>query len=546
MMTNFSSQELIDQPETAAFSRSAARVFPMKAAGETMSGDALVYRSIPEGHQDNEPYILTPDPGPEPVYNGPTIFGVRPGSPLFFRLAVSGSRPMKFTARGLPEGVALHASTGILAGCLQEPSRHLFLLSAENERGQTSFEVELVVGEEIALTPPMGWNSWNAWGEKVSADRVREAARALVETGLADFGWTYVNIDDGWQGHRNACGALQPDPVKFPDMQAVCDEVHAMGLKIGIYSAPWVRTFAGYSGGSSGEGIAHMRDEERGWYVGSEHYEKQDAGQWAQWGIDYLKYDWNPMDLASGRRMAKALRECGRDIVYNVTNSIHKEPPEKWAEISQCFYLWRTIPEDANTGNLLAADIQDDWDMVSNIGFHMNKWRPYVRPGHWNDPDMLVVGAVGWGEPHPSRLTPNEQYTHISLWCLLAAPLLLGCDFLQTRDDFTLSLLKNREVIAVNQDRLGDMGLRLETQNPEGIEVVKKEMADGSAAVGLFNRAEKPQLATLRLVDLGRNGAHSIRDLWRQQDIGQIDTQLIAEVPAHGVVLIRSTPISRP
>jgi alpha-galactosidase len=159
---------------------------------------------------------------------------------------------------------------------------------------------------------------------------------------------------------------------------------------------------------------------------------------------------------------------------------------------------------------------------------------------------MLVVGAVGWGEPHACRLTPNEQYTHITLWCLLAAPLLLGCDFAQTRDEFTLSLLKNREVLAVNQDAVGDMGLRLKTENPEGIEIVKKEMSDGSVAVGLFNRAEEPQLATLRLADLGRNGVHRIRDLWRQQDIGQIVTQFIAEVPAHGVILIRCTPITQP
>jgi alpha-galactosidase len=282
-----------------------------------------------------------------------------------------------------------------------------------------------------------------------------------------------------------------------------------------------------------------MRDEERGWYVGAQQFEKQDAAQWARWGFDYLKYDWNPMDLASGRRMQKALRNCGRDIIYNVTNSMHKEPPERWAEISQCFYLWRTIPEDANTGNLLAADIQDDWEMVSNIGFNMNKWRPYVCPGHWNDPDMLVIGAVGWGKPKPSRLTPNEQYSHISLWCLLAAPLLLGCDFEQTRDAFTLSLLKNREVIAVNQDPLGNMGLRLKTDNPNGIEVVVKELADGSAAVGLFNREGSVQVATLSLSDIGKSGVYTVRDLWRQVDVGETADVFCAEVPAHGVILIK-------
>jgi alpha-galactosidase len=512
----------------------------MKTSEYQEAQEALVYSpSDQDSFNKNVAVILTPEPAPEPTYNGASVFGVRPGNPVFFRLAVSGSRPMHFAASNLPQGLTLDSASGLLRGTLSTRGSRLLKFQAENDYGLTEFEVELSVGEEIALTPPMGWNSWNAWGDQVSAERIRETARAFKDLGLVDFGWSYINIDDGWQGERDAEGALQADPQKFPNIQGLCDELHAMGLRVGIYSAPWVKTFAGYNGGSSGEGIAHMRDEERGWFVGSEHYEKQDATQWSRWGIDYLKYDWNPMDLTSGRRMAKALRECGRDIVYNVTNSIHKEPPEKWAEISQCFYLWRTIPEDANTGNLLAADIQDDWDMVSSIGFNMNKWRRYVRPGHWNDPDMLVVGAVGWGKPHPTRLTANEQYSHISLWCLLAAPLLLGCDFLQTRDAFTLSLLKNREVIAVNQDRLGDMGHCLKSDNPQGVEVVKKDLFDGSVAVGLFNRNDYPETATLNLLSIGQIGTVVLRDLWRQKDIGSFDTVFRAEIPAHGVILIK-------
>jgi alpha-galactosidase len=491
------------------------------------------------GANSDMPYILTPDPGPEPIYNGPVRIGVRPDHPLFFRLPFSGTRPMGFEAVSLPEGVVLDSETGLLQGTLKDREVYSVRFAAQNDAGRTEFNLELVVGEDLALTPPMGWNSWNAWGSLVDAEKIRQAARAFIEMGLADYGWSYINIDDGWQGERDESGVLQPDREKFPDMQSLCDEVHAMGLKIGIYSSPWVKTFAGRCGESAGKGVGSIRDEGRGWFVGHQHFEAQDVRQWAEWGFDYLKYDWNPMDLASGRRMQKALRDCGRDIIYNVTNSIHKEPPEKWAEISQCFYLWRTIPEDAHSGNLLAADIQDDWEMVSNIGFGMNPWRKVVSPGHWNDPDMLVVGAVGWGEPHPCKLTPNEQYSHISLWCLLAAPLLLGCDFLQTRDEFTLSLLKNREVIAVNQDALGDMGLRLETENPDGIEIVVKQLADGSAAVGLFNRAETAQVATLRLPDLGKNGLHVLRDLWRQVDIGETSGDFCAEIPGHGVILVK-------
>jgi alpha-galactosidase len=505
------------------------------------SADKWTVYSIPDhdGANGVAPYILTPEAGPMPVYNGPAVFGVRPGHPVFFRLPVSGARPMTFAVENLPEGLLFDSESGLLTGVLSNEEAHVLRFCAANAVAEISFSVKLVVGEDISLTPPMGWNSWNAWGDRVDAEKIRQAAQAFIDLGLADFGWSTINIDDGWQGQRDENGVLQPDPEKFPDMQVLCDEVHAMGLKIGIYSSPWVKTFAGRCGESAGEGVGNIRDEERGWFVGHQHFEKQDARQWAEWGFDYLKYDWNPMDLASGRRMQKALRNCGRDIIYNVTNSIYKESPEKWAELSQCFYLWRTIPEDAHSGNLLAADIQDDWEMVSSIGFNMNKWRKYVRPGHWNDPDMLVVGAVGWGRPKPTRLTPNEQYSHISLWCLLAAPLLLGCDFLQTRDEFTLSLLKNREVIAVNQDALGNMGLRIKTDNPEGIEVVKKEMFDGSLAVGLFNRNDYPEIATLDLVAVGRSGSVSIRDLWRQQDIGEYSSIFCAEVPAHGVILIK-------
>jgi alpha-galactosidase len=495
-----------------------------------------------DGSNSPAPYILTPEAGEHPVYNGPATFGVRPGHPVFLRLPVSGKRPLHFSCGSLPEGLLLDFGSGVLTGVLPEAGTHAIRFVVANGVGHVAFDLKLCAGEEIALTPPLGWNSWNAWAGSVDAEKIRVAAKAFVELGLADFGWSYINIDDGWQGNRGPDGVLQPDPDKFPAMQSLCDEVHAMGLRIGIYSSPWVRTFAGRLGESAGEGVGNIRDEERGWYVGDQQFEMQDARQWARWGFDYLKYDWNPMDLASGRRMQKALRQSGRDIVYNVTNSIHKEPPEKWAEISQCFYLWRTIPEDANTGNLLAADIKDDWAMVSSIGFNMNKWRPYVRPGHWNDPDMLVIGAVGWGKPQPSRLTPNEQYAHMSLWSLLAAPLLLGCDFAQTRDAFTLSLLKNREVLAVNQDPKGDMGKRLETTNPEGIEIVAKELADGGVAVGLFNRAGSAQVAALLLSDLGRSGSHAIRDLWCQVDICRTDSAFEAEIPAHGVVLLKVQP----
>ena len=208
---------------------------------------------------------------------------------------------MRFSADNLPKGLRLDASTGRITGSLSHKGEHLVTLRAQNALGQTERQLRIVVGDIIALTPPMGWNSWNCWGRHIDDAKIRQAADALVSTGLINHGWSYINIDDGWQGSRN--GYLNPND-KFPDMKGLCDYIHASGLKAGIYSTPWVKSFAGYSGGSSGEPGGPVRDQAKGWYIGTQTWEIADARQWALWGFDYLKYDWSRMDLPSGQAHA--------------------------------------------------------------------------------------------------------------------------------------------------------------------------------------------------------------------------------------------------
>jgi alpha-galactosidase len=472
--------------------------------------------------------ILTPKPPPEPRVNGARVFGVRPGRPFLFTIAATGDRPLTFAATNLPAGLALDEKAGRITGVLAKEGEHVATLVARNSAGAAERPLKIVVGDRIALTPPMGWNSWNCWAESVDEAKIRAAAEAAASTGLANHGWTYINIDDCWQGRRVPPAYALQGKEKFPDLKALAGFVHGLGLKIGIYSTPWKTSYAGYPGGSADTDDGRVL--EKAGAFGAVAFHRIDARQWAEWGIDYLKYDWNPVDAEHARAMAAALLESGRDIVYSLSNSAALAGAGQWGRIANA---WRTT-----------GDIQDSWESVSGIGFDQDRWKTFAGPGHWNDPDMLVVGQVGWGPAlHPTRLTPNEQYTHISLWCLLAAPLLLGCD-LARLDEFTLNLLANDEVLEVSQDPLGRQAGRESADGPA--EVWAKEMADGSRAVGLFNRDDRePRTVTARFADLGIRGKCRVRDLWRQKDLGVFEGKFEAAVLVHGVVLVRIFPMEK-
>jgi alpha-galactosidase len=311
-----------------------------------------------------------------------------------------------------------------------------------------------------------------------------------------------------------------------------------MGLKIGIYSTPWETSYAGHVGGSSENSDGSWDPETlpkgspknenvRPFAIAKYHFSKQDAKQWAAWSIDYLKYDWAPNDLDSTKEMYDALHASGRDVVLSLSNNTPNSLFDIIPNVSKFANCWR-----------IGGDIKDSWDSIKSHGFDQDKWARYARPGHWNDPDMFEIGASGGGKP--KRLTPDEQYTHVSLWCLLSAPLLLGCD-LEHLDDFTIGLLSNDEVLEINQDSLGKQATPVAAQGNR--DVYAKPLEDGSWAVGLFNRSEAAATVAVKWTDLGVKGKQTVRDLWRQKNLGVFDGEFESMVPKHGVVLVRLFPV---
>ena len=478
-----------------------------------------------------EAVILTPKPSPKPRINSAKVFGVRPGNPFLYTIAATGDRPMTFSAKGLPEGLFLDVKTGMISGTLKEMGEYKVTLGARNALGTAESKLKIVCGQRIGLTPAMGWNSWNCFAGAVTTDKVKAAADAMVKSGLINHGWTYINIDDYWEVKPSATndptlqgpgrddkGRIVPNP-RFPDMKGLADYVHSLGLKIGLYSSPGPLTCGGC--------------------VASYQHEEQDAKQYGDWGFDYLKYDWcsysriaprdpNRADLMKPYQvMRAALDKVPRDILYSL-----------------CQYgmgnVWEWGEQVGGNSWRTTGDITDTWASLSGIGFRQGGHETYVGPGHFDDPDMLIVGKVGWGPSlRQTRLTPNEQYTHISLWCLLCSPLLIGCDMTQF-DDFTLGLLTNDEVLEVNQDPLGRQASRVTKEGTA--EVWAKDMEDGSKAVGLFNRSEFEAPVKVTWQALGVSGKRKVRDLWRQKDLGQFAGQFEAKVPRHGVVLVRLWP----
>jgi alpha-galactosidase len=355
----------------------------------------------------------------------------------------------------------------------------------------------------LAKTPPMGWNSWNKFHRNVDDKAVRGMADAMASNGMKDAGYVYVNIDDTWQGTRDASGVLQPNE-KFPDMKALADYVHSKGMKIGIYSSPGPKTCAGFEG--------------------SFGHEELDAKTWANWGFDYLKYDWcsasqvyNVKSLpAVYAKMGEALLKAGRPIVYSLCQYGWQDVGEWGAKVGG--NLWRTT-----------GDIGDRWPSMMHIGFELQPGRQiYANAGHWNDPDMLEIGNGG--------MTDEEYRTHMSLWCLLAAPLLAGNDLRDMRKEIS-DILTNREVVAIDQDAKGVQGVRV-AKNGD-LEVWEKPLTDGSHAVGLFNLGASAAQVTANFSDLKLSGSHAVRDLWAHADKNKVKDKFEATVPSHGVVLVK-------
>ena len=467
--------------------------------------------------------ILTPPVSPAPRINAPARFGVRPGSPILWRIPVSGERPMQISVEGLPAGAFFDSATACVRGEVAACGDYPLVITATNAKGSARRTVSLVVGPTIALTPPMGWNSWNVFGGGVDAAKVRAAADAMVTSGLADHGWNYVNIDDFWQNRpgeekdktlmgpeRKPDGSINPN-ARFPDMKALADYVHAKGLRIGLYSSPGPTTCGGCTG--------------------SWKHEFQDAKTYADWGYDYLKYDWcsyGRVAVGNGAirarlpylHMGAALRAQPRDILFSLCQ-YGMDNVSSWGATvdGSC---WRTT-----------GDVFDSWSSIyGSIQKQATLWH-WSRPGAWNDPDMLCVGKMHWNGFKGSRLTPNEQVTHISLWCLV-------CDMTRL-DGFTFSLLANDEVIAIDRDPLGAGAAKIATKAPFE-EIWARPLEDGSIAVGLLNAGFITTEMTFDLAAAGLEGAWKVRDVWRQRDEGAFTGVYRRKVFGHATHLIRLWP----
>ncbi|HEX4085544.1 MAG TPA: putative Ig domain-containing protein [Chthoniobacteraceae bacterium] len=531
--------------------------------------------------------IRTPPTPEAPRINGPRIYGERPGRPFLYHLPVTGKRPVTITAQGLPGGLILDAATGNITGCVTQGGEHAVTFTARNAAGMATATIRFVIGPVICLTPPMGWNSWNCFHGNIDDAKIRGAADAMSASGLIDHGWTYINMDDRWEGARDAAGNIQPSP-RIPDIKALADYIHGKGLKVGLYSSPGPRTCGGA--------------------IGSWEHEDQDAATYGGWGMDYLKYDrctyTNVEDIVREELYAKllppdkakeletlsreaaalaptnpnhsraylprtatqlrnegassratldavharmeALHQLARSLapaqVEQIDLDVEKEPYQTMRAsldkvnrdivYSLCQYGRANVWEwgAAIGGNLcrITGDISADWKSIEHIGFNPVGLERWAGPGHWNDYDMLEIGN--------GRLTPDENYTHMTLWCMLSAPLLIGCDMTKMTP-FVRSLFTNDEVLAVNQDTLGKQGWRAKRQG--AAEVWMKPLADGSTAVAFFNRGDSPAAVSVQWTDLKLAGPLSLRDLWRQKDLGSQAAGYSVQVAPHGAELFR-------
>ena len=358
---------------------------------------------------------------------------------------------------------------------------------------------------KLAQTPPMGWNDWYQYECKVTDAIMRAQADALVRSGMKAAGYIYVNIDDCWQGKRDAQGNIQPNS-NFPDMKALGDYVHSKGLKFGIYTSPGPKTCAEYEG--------------------SYGHEEQDAMTYASWGVDFLKYDWcsaervyRPEEMQGAyKKMHDAVLRTGRPMVYSLCQYGLEAVWEWGASVGG--NMWRTTD-----------DIGGNYFRWSLFGFQHNGLEKYAGAGHWNDPDILQIGI--------GKTTLDEDRSQMTLWSILAAPLLAGNDLTKMSPEI-LAILTNPEVIAVDQDRKGIQGHRVWQEGP--LEIWMKPLSDGSKAVGMFNRSAGPLPVTLTFTDIGVKGSAAVRDLWARKDLGTLRNSYTVDIPKHGAVMLRIKP----
>jgi hypothetical protein len=446
-----------------------------------------------------------------PKIHGADIYGAKPNRPFLYKIPATGTKPMEYTVLGLPQGLTVDKNTGIISGVTPAKNNYNTQLIAKNNFGADTLSFDIKVGEELSLTPAMGWNSWNVFGLRVTDKDIRNAADVMVSTGLIDHGWGYINIDDGWESEERKPDGEIATNSKFPDLTALSDYIHSKGLKFGIYSSPGSRTCGGF--------------------LGSLNHEEQDIKTYEKWGVDYLKYDlcsYTVRTFLVKKNLQKPyifmnqfIQNSNRDIVYSL-----------------CQYglgkVWKWGKEVGGNSWRTTGDIVDTWASVNRLLNKQKKLSAYASPGHWNDPDMLVLGIVGWNnDSRKCRLTEAEQQLHFGMWSMLASPLLLGCDLTKI-DSFTMSLITNDDIIALNQDRLGKQAAFVFER--EDIQVWSKPLADGSTAIGIINLGTKEKTTSVKLDKISSTQYSTSKNLWNKQIATIKDNSISATIPSHGIV----------
>jgi alpha-galactosidase len=502
--------------------------------------------------------ILTPLASKAPRINGPRVYGTRPGKKFIYRIPCQGERPMIFEVKGLPEGLVLDSTKGILTGQVPEfVVDYEMTFNASNNHGSDSRRFTLVVGDKLALTPPTGWNHWGGHLSNVSAEIIMDAADLFNEKGLADVGFRYISIDDCWmrmskeayeeimepekgQWYRSRHKEMDYEAVvgntrdpdgnilsnsNFPDMKALADHIHKYGLKAGIYSGP-------------GELTCQKMEASAG-------HELQDVEQYARWGYDLLKYD-----QCSAGAILKERRKDSPDY--------HQR--ELWKPMA----LFASVQDRNILFNLCQYGLQEPWTWAPDLGiqswriggdlnhnvdsyFKQALWiatdlREYSKPGHWNDPDFIYIDQLGnhmdqFAPSKPSVLSSNQRYQYVTLWSIICAPFFFSCD-IHKIDEFTLSLLTNADVLNINQDELGHVAeVILDKANET---VLVKNMADGSKVLALFNRSDVEELVIrVNWLEIGEEGILEVSDVWRQQAVGNRKEGISVRLSPNGVAMLR-------
>ena len=510
--------------------------------------------------------IAAAKPAPKPCFNGATVIGVRPNMPVIYAFTVSGTRPLEFSAKQLPAGLTLDSKTGIITGTLTGKGEFNFTASAKNSAGKAKAEIKIICGDTLALTPPLGWNSYDAFGDNVVESEVLANARYVAEK-MLPVGWDTVVVDYCWSdpgahdNNRNArtnaplamdkFGRMIPAPNRFPSsadgagFKPLADAVHALGLKFGIHIMRGIPRNAVRvdlnieDAGFTASAAANTNDKcvwcpdmfgVRGNAAGQAWYDSC-ARLWASWGVDYIKVDdlSRPYHTADVELIRNAIDKSGRAIMFSTSPG--ETPVEDAQHILKHANLWR-----------VSDDFWDDWKYLDHEFTLGERWRNFAGPGHWPDADMLPLGHLSVahrsvGKDRFAHFTRDEQLTHLSLWSLLPSPLMVGAN-LPDNDAWTLALLTNPEVIAVNQDSLGLAAQRM-TNILAGAEIWTKKLADKSLAVGIFNRGKTLASVNLAWKNLGLRERPAVRDLWLRKDLGRAKN-FTAEIPPHGCVLLRA------